>query len=308
MTDEKTTITATDVQKFIESYPLYKKLRIPSHNEWDKLVPKVIYLNCTQCKAERPFRPLAIRGSADGGAKDAPGIGRSQGTRWPVQSAGSSQSSIHSSTSLPPREREPTKPEITRFEYHCTACESPFVCWIEHNYQQSYLWKVGQVPMWLASIAPDIATELGEDAELYQKALRNMNEGYGIGACAYLRRLIEKYINPLLELLYQVKKDQGATQDELEKIREVISKKDFTSKTEYAAEIAPASIMVEGFNPLKEIHDRLSVGIHVLDEDKANEYATVMRDALEFVIRRLRREHDERKAFAEKLKQIRKLS
>jgi hypothetical protein len=296
-----------EIQNFIESYPLYKKLRIPSDNEWDKIVPKVIYRNCSQCNAERPFRPLAVRGSADGGAKEGSGIGRSQPIRFPVQSAGSSQPGIRSiPTTL--RKAEPIKPEITRFEYHCTACESLFVCWVEHNYEHSYLWKVGQVPMWLPPISKDIAKELGKDAELYQKAIRNMNEGYGIGACAYLRRLLEKYINPLLELLYEVKKDQGASEEELADIKNVISKKDFTSKTEYAAEIAPASIMVEGFNPLKEIHDRLSIGLHVLDEEKANEYATVIRDALEFVIRRLRREHEERKAYAEKLKSIRRLT
>lgn len=118
--------------------------------------------------------------------------------------------------------------------------------------------------------------------------------------------VVSRRKSPLLELLYEVKKDHGASEEELADIKNIISKKDCTYKTEYAAEIAPASIIVEGFNPLKEIHNRLSVGLHVLDEEKANEYAIVVRDALEFVIRKLRREHEERKAYAEKLKSIRK--
>lgn len=305
MTDEKTTITAAEVQKFIESYPLYKKLRIPSHNDWDNLVPKVIYRHCSKCNAERPFRPEKPRGIAGGRSSNNGGIGRSQAIPFPVMHPGGN-SLVPGD--LPRRKVDPPAPELTLFEYRCTACEDWYLCWVEHNYQQSYLWKVGQVPMWLPAIAKDIATELGEDAELYQKALRNMNEGYGIGACAYLRRLIEKYINPLLELLYEVKKDQGASEEELADIKNVISKKDFTSKTEYAAQIAPPSIMVEGHNPLKEIHDCLSVGLHVLDEEKANEYAIVIRDALEFVIRGLRRQHEDRKAYAAKLKTIRKLT
>jgi uncharacterized protein YfkK (UPF0435 family) len=193
--------------------------------------------------------------------------------------------------------------------YQCTGCnEEKYDTWVEVDYENKWLQKVGQLPMWLPRIDRDVEKELGEDSELYKKALRNMAEGYGIGACAYLRRLLEKYINPLLELLYEVKKDQGASEEELADIKNVITKKDFTSKTEYAAEIAPASILLEGFNPLKEIHNRLSVGLHVLDEEKANEYAMVVRDALEFVIRRLRREHEERKTYAEKLKDIRKLT
>jgi hypothetical protein len=62
--------------------------------------------------------------------------------------------------------------------------------------------KAGQLPMWLPAIPKEIKDELGDDSEIYQKALRNMNEGYGIGACAYLRRLIEKHINPLLQVLH----------------------------------------------------------------------------------------------------------
>ena len=134
-----------------------------------------------------------------------------------------------------------------------------------------------------------------------------MNEGYGIGACAYLRRLLEKYINPLLQLLYEVKQETGATPEDLKAIQEAIISKDFTSKTKFAAEIAPASIIVEGHNPLKEIHERLSVGIHTLDEKTANTYAQEIKNALEFIIRSLKRTHEERKAFAAQIKKIRNL-
>jgi hypothetical protein len=41
---------------------------------------------------------------------------------------------------------------------------------------------------------------------------------------------------------------------------------------------------VDGYNPLKEIHERLSVGIHLLDEETANEYALVISEALAFII------------------------
>ena len=161
--------------------------------------------------------------------------------------------------------------------------------------------------MWLPTIPKDIKEELGDDAELYQKALRNMNEGYGIGACAYLRRLLEKYINPLLQLLYEIKNETGAKEEELKLIQDTIASKDFTSKTKFAADIAPSSILVEGHNPVKEIHERLSVGLHTLDDETANQYAQEIRTALEFIIRNLRRTHEERKSYAAQIKKIRKL-
>ena len=62
--------------------------------------------------------------------------------------------------------------------------------------------------------------------------------------------------NPLLQLLHDVKQETGAAEQELRLIQDTIASKDFTSKTKFAADIAPSSILVEGHNPLKEIHQR----------------------------------------------------
>jgi hypothetical protein len=274
---EGETVTGINVirkqfQSFLENEPLYKKIRIKqlTHYSHDFL-PERIFLQCPKCKAERPFE----------GASP----GRS-----------GAENDAYKATL------------ILKFYYVCAGgCGHVFQCWAQLNYTEQWIWKIGQLPMWLPAIPADIAEELGEDAELYKKALRNMAENYGIGACACLRRLIEKYINPLLRLLYEVKQDHGATAEELAAIEEAIAAKDFATKTRFAAEIAPTSIMVEGHNPLREIHERLSVGLHTLDEETATEYATAISNALEFIIRRLRREHEERKAYAAQVKKIRTL-
>jgi hypothetical protein len=267
------------IKEFLETKPLYVKLKVPLPHSFSKIKPESLFLNCSICKGDRPFRDQRPSGSG------APS---------------------HSGVMVTP---EKFKTGIYYFTYSCTDCRvDNFYCWVYIDTEKEELFKVGQYPMWLPKISKDIANELGEDAELYQKALRNMNEGYGIGACAYLRRLIEKYINPLLELLYEVRQDVGASEDELKIIKSTIASKDFSSKTKFAADIAPSSILVEGQNPLKEIHERLSVGLHTLDDETANEYAEEIRTALEFIIRNLRRTHNERRAYVEKIKNIRKLS
>jgi hypothetical protein len=93
-----------------------------------------------------------------------------------------------------------------------------------------------------------------------------------------------------------VRADQGAQPDELASILEAIKSKDFTSKTKFAAEIAPPSVLGDGHNPFKEIHEKLSVALTTLDDETANAYAQAIKDALEFIIRNLRRTYDERKA------------
>jgi hypothetical protein len=267
------------IKEFLETKPLYVKLKVPLPHSFSKIYPESLFLHCSVCNGDRPFRDERPRGS---GAPSRSGV------------------------MVTP---EKFKTSIYYFTYTCTHCRAHnFYCWVYIDTEKEELFKVGQYPMWLPKIPKDIETELGEDAEIYQKALRNMNEGYGIGACAYLRRLIEKYINPLLQLLYEMKQESGAGDDELKAIKDAITSKDFTSKTKFAADIAPLSILVEGHNPLKEIHERLSVGLHTLDDETANEYAAEIRTALEFIIRNLRRTHNERKAYAAQIKKIRKLS
>jgi hypothetical protein len=266
----------TAIKEFLQNSPLYVKLKVPLPATLSKIYPDALLLDCPSCKAERPFRDERPRGSG------APPYG------IPVM---------------------PVKPQsgIRSFAYNCTACRNEFHCWVYFDLEKEEVYKVGQHPMWLPKIPKDIEAELGDDAELYKKALRNINEGYGIGACAYLRRLIEKYINPLLQLLYEVKQEIGANEQDLTLIQSTIASKDFTSKTKFAADIAPSSILVQGHNPLKEIHERLSVGLHTLDDEIANQYAQEIRTALEFIIRNLRRTHEERRAYAAQIKKIRQL-
>jgi hypothetical protein len=266
--------TRLALKVFLEKRPLYSKIRVKLPDLFSQSIPEVVFLSCSTCGATTPFRDQRSRG---GGAGMPPPPKRDSGVRFLC--------------------------------YTCTGCRKDmFECWVEVNYEnEEWIRKVGQLPMWLPEIPADLKQELGEDAEIYQKASRNLAEGYGIGACAYLRRLLEKYINPLLKLLYELKENQGATEEELIRIQGAIEAKDFTAKTKFASEIAPGSLLVGGHNPLKEVHERLSVGLHLLDEETASECAMKIRNALEFIVRRLRRELDERKAYAATLRTIRDL-
>ena len=194
------------LKEFLENTPLYVKLKLPLPDQLTQIYPDFIVLNCSNCRAERPFRDERPSGS---GAGMAPRPTRISG--------------------------------IYNFLFTCTGCKKQsFQYWVFVHFQnEEWIQKVGQFPIWLPAIPKDIKKELGEDAELYQKALRNMNEGYGIGACAYFRRLLEKYINPLLQLLHDVRKENGAKEEELKPILEAIDSKDFATKARFAADIAP---------------------------------------------------------------------
>jgi hypothetical protein len=266
-------LTPEMLRSFIEKEPLYKKLRAQLPTYAIEMGLDVVFLQCSVCQIERPFRDVK------------------QGVAFPA-------------TGSPPR----LATGFRHYYFRCTGCqqkENRF--WVEINVEQGWLWKVGQAPIWLPPIPKDIEKELGEDAELYKRALRCMNESYGIGACAYLRRLLENQINPLLKLLYEIKAEEGANKEDLQKITDVMKSKDFTSKTEFASQFAPKFILVEGFNPFKLIHDNLSVGLHQLDEETCMIYATEISETLVYIIRGLKKHQQEKREYIERLKMIRRL-
>jgi hypothetical protein len=266
------------ITEFLEDTPLYVKLQIQLPSVFETVRPEVLELRCPTCKTDRPFR----------------GEGRiSPFTSDPH--------------AIPPRGI--SQSGVRHLRFLCTGCERhEYEFWVFVNFRnETWIQKVGQLPIWIPIISKEMENELGDDAEIYKKALRNMNEGYGIGACAYLRRLLEKYINPLLQLLHDAKAETNGKPEELQAIKNAISAKEFTTKTRFAAEITPKELLVEGHNPFQEIHERLSVGLHTLDEVTANRYAQEIRVALEYIVRTLRRTHEERKAYALSIKEIRKL-
>ena len=273
-----TKVITEKLVKFLEGTPLYVKLRTRLPAVFESVRPEVLELHCSVCGQSRPFR----------GEAKVPYYPSSPDDLYPRRAISG----------------------VREMSFGCTGCDRfQYRYWVEVNYEADPPWvqKVGQLPIWIPAISKVVEKELGDDSEIFKKALRCMNEGYGIGACAYLRRLLEKHINPLLQLLYEVKADSGAGKEELEAIQNAIAAKDFTAKTEFAADISPASLIVDGHNPFKEIHERLSVGLHALDEETANRYAVDIKEALEYIIKTLRRTQEERRAYAPRIKEIRTL-
>jgi hypothetical protein len=263
-----------ELRSFFETYPLYKKWRTDFLPEYGKqLTVDVIYLWCEICKTERPFR------------------------------SGSHNFWGNSPVPHPPK----LKSDIYEFERTCTGCNQNFFkCWFEVKVEEMWIRKVGQVPEWSIQIPSDLKKELGEDANLYKKALILMSQSYGLGASVYLRRIVENHINPLLELLLEIRKSQGLGGEKQKEVTDALSGKDFTTKIKVAAELVPDSLIVEGENPVKLIYDQLSISIHSLSDDEAMDIAMKVRASFEYIILELKRQQQTKRQFLEGIKGLRK--
>lgn len=182
---------------------------------------------------------------------------------------------------------------VTRYYFFWTGKESG-----------SRFFKVGQYPPLLTEPPLRLAKKLSHaDLDLYRKALTSRNNSYGLGALAYLRRVIENKMNDLLDLLRAAAEEEGAA-EELKVIGEVKASWRFDDKITYAAKALPKHLRPGGVNPLDALHDLASDGIHNRAEGECLEIFDRCKAAFEYVFRELQVQTEDAKAYMASLAAI----
>jgi len=182
----------TKIEDLIREHPLYSKLQIERPKSANELEPEVLLLHCEYCRDDRPFHPV----------RDPMKPNRT----IPFPGSGGFEIPL---------------PDLSfpKLEYYCITCNGLFQCFLEVNLKQGYIRKIGQNPPYNIAIPREIASDLAGDIALYKNAIVCLSQSYGIGACIYLRRLLESKINPLLEVLYETRKAEGGSAEELSKLQ-----------------------------------------------------------------------------------------
>jgi hypothetical protein len=154
--------------------------------------------------------------------------------------------------------------------------------------------KVGQYPELDVRVDAVLAKALGRERTTFlRRGLVCEREGYGLAACAYYRRLVEETIGDLLDeiltLLPGTQREEY--QRELEKAE---SGHAAAPRIELVKDILPEELRPGGFNPLGALYEELSVGVHKLSDAEALDSATLIREALEYLMDALhtRKERD----------------
>ncbi len=181
---------------------------------------------------------------------------------------------------------------LMNIEYKCVECESQVIKYVVYvNHNDGYMMKVGQWPSWLPKIDRNLGKALGDDLEVYKKGLYCENEGCGIGAFAYYRRVVEDIINDSLDQLFEALEADDTLEAGKKSLYETAYKtakktKDTENKIEIAIEMVPEELVRDiGTNPLKMLHSCLSIGIHSEPDEKCLNSAADMRIALNYLVK-----------------------
>jgi len=163
-------------------------------------------------------------------------------------------------------------------------------------------YKLGEFPEYGPPTPPRLISLIGPDRNLFLKGRRCENQGLGIGAFAYYRRVIEGQRERIFDQIIKVSRRVEAPADLIAKLEVAKAETQFSRALEDAKEAIPQVLLINGQNPLTLLHSALSDGLHSRTDEECLELATSVRVVLaelsECLARALKDDAELKKALA----------
>jgi hypothetical protein len=127
----------------------------------------------------------------------------------------------------------------------------------------------------------------GEDRENFLKGRQCENQGHGVGAFAYYRRVVENHKNEIFDEIIKVCETVGAPQPLIEELGSAKQEVSFTKAMKQIKTALPQGLLIRGHNPLLALHNALSVGLHSESDAKCLEAAHDVRLVLTDLVEKM---------------------
>lgn len=148
-------------------------------------------------------------------------------------------------------------------------------------------YKFGELPTYGPPTPARLIKLIGPDREIFLKGRRCENQGLGIGAFIYYRRVVENQKNRILGEILQVSEKIGVEQKILDTLREAISETQFSKALSMVRDAIPQALLINGHNPMLLLHGALSDGVHGRSDEECLEVASSVRVVLGELAERL---------------------
>lgn len=171
------------------------------------------------------------------------------------------------------------------FKYKCANCQKSiktFSVTATRTEEDEFgsLYKFGETPIFGPPTPARLLKLIGPDRDVFLKGRRCENQGLGVGAFVYYRRVVESQKNRILKEIIKVLVRLGASKENITLLDAAITETQFTKALEIAKPAIPESLLVNGHNPLKLLHSALSDGIHNMSDEDCLGYAASVRIVL----------------------------
>ena len=163
---------------------------------------------------------------------------------------------------------------------NCRASAKIFAIGAVHRNGKWHAVKYAEMPSFGPPTPARAVTLIGGEKNLFFMGRRCENQGMGIAAFVYYRRVIESQRDRIFDELIRVVNVISPGDDVLKDLERAKSETRFTKAVETIKHALPQSLLINGFNPLTLLHTALSKGVHEHNDEECLELATSARTVL----------------------------
>jgi hypothetical protein len=176
--------------------------------------------------------------------------------------------------------------EFIYVTYRCSNCqdrEKVFALAVKLDAERSLtgeLYKFGELPNFGPPTSSRLIKLIGPDRDDFLKGRRCENQGLGVGAFIYYRRVVENQKNRILSEIVKVSEKLSASPEKIAVLKKAIAETQFSRALDMAKDAMPESLLINGHSPIQLLHSALSEGVHALSDDQCLELAGSIRIVL----------------------------
>jgi hypothetical protein len=176
--------------------------------------------------------------------------------------------------------------------YMCSDCRGYFKTFSlslrKHDDGAATVTKYGEIPPIGTPVPNKVLKLFGKDSELFLKGRKCENQGLGVAAFAYYRRVVENHRNDIFDAIIKACETLGpSTASLIEELRTAQKQVSFTSSMDAIRSLIPQGLLINGRNPLLALHSALSVGIHNETDETCLSTAHAIRLVLTGLVERM---------------------
>jgi hypothetical protein len=164
--------------------------------------------------------------------------------------------------------------------------------------------KLGELPTFGPPLPSRVISMVGPDRELFLKGRRAENQGLGIAAFAYYRRVVEAQWGRIVDAILRVAEQTGSPAPTLEALRRAKEETQFRRAVELVRESIPDSLRIDGHNPLTLLFGALSDGLHDRSDEHCLQLAGDIRAVLSEFAERVGNALNDKRELSESLARL----
>jgi hypothetical protein len=145
------------------------------------------------------------------------------------------------------------------------------------NQRAGSAFKFGEFPAFGPPTPSRVISLIGPQKDLFLKGRRAENQGMGIAAFAYYRRVIEDQKNRIFDEIIKVCNRLSAGQAIIDELVKAKEETQFSKAVDAVKLAIPQALFINGHNPLTLLHSALSEGLHAQEDEECLEIATSIR-------------------------------